>query len=147
MYQLCRYTRRTPLDTTPPIKYGDVIHPGDKRLSPGTRARFLESGTLVLIELPPLSVLPESWQERAELLAGVDIVTIGDLLAVDERELAKVFKSLIDKAATAGEDMELTTQELELINLAKKVTPRLIRQWKTEAEEWLKPEQPTPTND
>lgn len=119
MYQLCRYTRRTPLDTTPPIKYGDVIHPGDKRLKPETRARFLESGTLVSIELPPLSVLPESWQERAGLLAGEAIFTIGDLLAANERDLGKA--------------------------LGK--PPKLIRQWKTEAERWLKPEQSTPTND
>jgi hypothetical protein len=112
MYQLCRYTRRSPLDTTPPIRYGDVIHPGDKRLSPETRARFLASGTLAPMELPPLQVLPESWQERTELLATANIFTIGDLLAAKDKELGKAIGK----------------------------PPKVIRQWKTEAERWLKPE-------
>ena len=119
MYQLYRYTRRSPLDTTPPIKYGDVIHPGDKRLSATIRARFLESGTLIQLELPPLSVLPENWQERAKLLAAANIFTIGDLLAANEKELAKA----IGKSG------------------------KLIKLWKTEVEQWLSPDTQPTNND
>lgn len=116
-YQICRYTRRSPLDTTPPIRYGEVVHPHDARISPGARARFLESGTLAPLELPPLAVLPDEWQERAEILAGANIITIGDLLAASDRELARVINK----------------------------PPKVIKQWKMEAERWLNPE-PQPTN-
>lgn len=120
MYELCRYTRRTPLGVTPPIKYGDIVYPNDTRISQETRAKFLASGTLVRLELPPLAALPESWQERTELLATVNIFTIGDLLAANERELGRA----------------ISTQ------------PKLIRTWKTEAERWLdNPNRQTSSND
>lgn len=118
MYQLCRYARRTPLDTNPPIKYGDIVHPNDNRISTSTREKFIKSGTLVVMELPPLSALPDNWQKRTTLLAVANIFTVGDLLEASDRELSKAIKESI----------------------------RTIKLWKQEAEIWLQPTN-LPNND
>lgn len=118
MYQLCRYARRTPLNTNPPIKYGDIVHPTDSRISAEVRERFIKSGTLVVMDLPPLSALPENWQGRATLLAAANIHTIGDLLEANDRELARAIRESV----------------------------KTIRAWKQEAETWLQPTNP-PDND
>ena len=100
-----RYTRHTPLSTGQ--QYGAIIKDGD--LSAPIIEKFLASGTLVKMELPPLAVLPDDWQERRDLLATANIFTIGDLLGADVRQLSR----------------------------ATGKTPKIIREWKTEAERWL----------
>lgn len=100
-----RLTRRTPLATGQ--KYGAIIRNGE--LPAHIIEAFLKSGTLVKMELPPLAVLPDEWQERRELLATVNIHTIGDLLDAKEREVSKAIKR----------------------------PPKIIKEWKTEAERWL----------
>lgn len=107
-----RYTRQTPLSTGQ--KYGAIIKDGD--LPAHTIERFLASGTLIKMELPPLAVLPDDWQERREILAVANIFTIGDLLGADVRQLSR----------------------------ATGKTSKIIREWKTEAERWLdNPNRPT----
>jgi hypothetical protein len=115
---LYRWTKRTPAGTTPPIKYGEVIRAGDSRLKAEARDQLIKSGTLAAVTTPPLSELPD-WEERAETLQRVGVVTIADLLAVNVAGLAKSLKR----------------------------TPRTIRDWQSEAERWLNPEQPTSNSD
>lgn len=111
-----RYTRRTPLATGQ--RYGSIIRDGE--LPTHIIEAFLKSGTLVRMELPPLAVLPDEWEERRELLAVVNILTIGDLLDANERQLSKAIKR----------------------------PPKIIREWKTEAERWLiNPNQSATNND
>jgi hypothetical protein len=111
---LYRWTKRTPSSTTPPIKYGEVIRWDDPRLKPAVRDRLIESGTLAEVSTPPLFELP-GWEERAGLLAEKGVVTISDLMAVDEKKLSRIIKR----------------------------TPKVIREWQSEAMIWLNPEQPT----
>jgi len=114
---LYRWTKRTPSSTAPPIVYGEVIRWDDSRLKSEIRDKLIASGTLAEVSTPPLSELP-AWEERAEALITVGVVTISDLVAVGERELAKALKR----------------------------TPKTIRDWKSEAARWLNPEQPTSNN-
>jgi hypothetical protein len=115
---LYRWTKRTPAGTTPPIKYGEVIRANDARLKAEARDQLIKSGTLAPVTTPPLSELP-GWEERAETLQRVGVITITDLLAVNVAGLAKSLKR----------------------------TPRTIRDWQSEAERWLNPEQPTSNRD
>lgn len=110
-----RYTRRTPLATGQ--KYGAIIRDGE--LPAHIIERFLASGTLVRMELPPLAVLPDGWQERTRLLGSANIFTIGDLLGADERQLSRAIK----------------------------VKPKVIKEWKTEAEQWLQNPKALPDSD
>jgi len=109
-----RYTRHTPLSTGQ--KYGAIIKDSD--LPAHIIERFLTSGTLIKMELPPLAVLPDNWQERRDILATANIFTIGDLLAADDKKLGRAIQK----------------------------TPKVIKTWKSEAEQWLNPE-PTSNSD
>jgi hypothetical protein len=109
--QYLRWTRLAPADTAPPIKYGEVVRADDPRLSQRIKERFIASGTLAPIQTPPLAELPD-WEERAGLLAEAGVITISDLAEASDRSLAR----------TTGK------------------TPRIIRQWREEAERWLNPE-------
>lgn len=99
-----RMTRNTPLSTGQ--RYGDIIRDGD--LKPATISRMLESGTLVQIDTPPLSELPE-WDKRAEMFSRAGIVTIQDLLEADVVGLARQLKRSV----------------------------RQVKQWQDEAMAWL----------
>lgn len=106
-----RMVRHTPLSTGQ--KYGDIIRDGD--LNPAVIQKMLSSGTLLRVNTPPLSELPE-WDKQAGLLAGTNVLTIRDLLDVDVNELARKIKR----------------------------PARIIKQWQDEALAWLNPPQNEP---
>jgi hypothetical protein len=114
---LYRWTKRTPASTTPPIKYGEVILWNDSRLNQSVKETMIKSGTLMEVSTPPLSELPD-WEERAAILATAGIITISDLVAANEKTLSRRLKK----------------------------TPNTIKNWKSEALQWLNPDPPTTNN-
>lgn len=77
---------------------------------------MIKSGTLAEVSTPPLVELPD-WDERAQILAQVGVVTVSDLVVTEEKELSKLLKR----------------------------PTKTIKDWKREVLEWLNPE-PQPSN-